>query len=135
MDLFYYLLSTFGSMAPWTRWLYVIVMIMFMVGLGAFFTPTVGIIVAIGLVVVALVVGAFKFILYRRQQKPAAAFGGELRQATATTPGQISDPAQLQRLEDLRQSFEKGLERFRTAGKDLYSLPWYVIVGEPGAGK
>ena len=27
------------------------------------------------------------------------------------------------------------MEKFATSGKDVYSMPWYVVVGEPGAGK
>ena len=29
----------------------------------------------------------------------------------------------------------KGSRNLRSAGKDFYGLPWYVIVGEPGSGK
>lgn len=49
--------------------------------------------------------------------------------------GSISDAAQRAKLDDLRQVFENGVEKFNNAGKDLYSLPWYVVVGEPGSGK
>jgi hypothetical protein len=51
------------------------------------------------------------------------------------TPEALNDPARRARLADLRKNFEKGVERYRATGKDLYKLPWYVIVGEPGAGK
>lgn len=37
--------------------------------------------------------------------------------------------------EDLARKFEEGLEKFRAAGKSVYDLPWYLIVGEPGGGK
>ena len=39
------------------------------------------------------------------------------------------------RLDDLRRVFESGIEKFRAAGKNLYALPWYLVVGEPGSGK
>jgi hypothetical protein len=57
-----------------------------------------------------------------------------LRSAGAGRQG-IGDPEQLARLDDLRKKFEEGIATFRTAGKSLYSLPWYVILGEPGSGK
>jgi hypothetical protein len=47
----------------------------------------------------------------------------------------IGDPEQLARIDDLRKKFEEGIATFRTAGKSLYSLPWHVILGEPGSGK
>ena len=31
--------------------------------------------------------------------------------------------------------YQSILEKFRAAGKDIYSLPWYVVCGEPGSGK
>src|SRR5687768_17611356 len=112
MELLYYLLSSFGNLAPWTRWVFVILPLLVILGLGALLTPMVGIIVAIGLVVIGLAIGGFRFLLHRKRQKKSAEFGGELRTASGVTPGQINDPAQRQRLEDLRQSFEKGLEKF-----------------------
>ena len=53
----------------------------------------------------------------------------------AAAPHGISEPARRASLDDLRRKFEQGVAKFRAAGKDLYSLPWYIIVGEPGGGK
>src|SRR3954468_9883833 len=50
-------------------------------------------------------------------------------------PQGISEPARRARLDDLRRNFEQGVEKFRAAGKNMYSVPWYVLVGEPGSGK
>lgn len=47
----------------------------------------------------------------------------------------VNDPAEIARLDDMRNNFQKGIQTFREYGKDIYSLPWYVIVGEPGSGK
>jgi len=35
----------------------------------------------------------------------------------------------------MRKKFQSGVEAYKSRGKDLYKLPWYVIVGEPGSGK
>ena len=35
----------------------------------------------------------------------------------------------------LRQKFHQGLQEFKSRGKDIYKLPWYVIIGESGSGK
>lgn len=51
------------------------------------------------------------------------------------TPGAGNDPAEIARLDNLRKQFQKGIDTFKEYGKDFYSLPWYVMVGEPGSGK
>lgn len=33
------------------------------------------------------------------------------------------------------KKFREGVDKFKQAGKSLYEMPWYVMVGEPGAGK
>lgn len=135
MNIIYLLLGAFSGLPAWTRWVFIGLSIASTLGIGLFLSPTAAIIVVIGLVVVALLVAGFWLLVRRARQKKAAAFGGDLRQQTATTPGEIADPARRARLEDLRRNFEKGVEKFRAAGKNLYEVPWYVIVGEPGAGK
>ena len=45
---------------------------------------------------------------------------------SAATPQGISEPARRTGMDDLRRNFETGVAKFRAAGKNLYSLPWYV---------
>ncbi len=68
----------------------------------------------------------------RRKSRP---FERRLRDAAAMTPRAGADAAKRARLEDIRKRFEEGIEVFRQHGKDLYSVPWYLMVGEPGSGK
>jgi hypothetical protein len=135
MTILYALLGAFQSLPAWTRWIFVALSLAITLGFGAFLDTTAAIIVIVGLLVVGLVIAGFWLLIKRRREKKAAAFGGDLQQQSATTPGGIADPARRARLEDLRRNFEKGIETFRAAGKNLYEVPWYVIVGEPGAGK
>ena len=83
---------------------------------------------------VLLVGGYFLWTAWRRK-KQNAKLGGELQQHSTAAPRELSDPGQRARLDDLRKKFESGVEAYRSRGKDLYKLPWYVIVGEPGSGK
>ncbi len=53
----------------------------------------------------------------------------------SSSPQQVSGAKKLADLDSLRRVFASGVEKFRSAGKDLYSLPWYVLVGQPGSGK
>ncbi len=62
-------------------------------------------------------------------------FTSALRGSASGWDGSVSDPAEIARLDDLRSNFFKGIQTFQEFGKDIYSLPWYVIVGEPGSGK
>ena len=135
MNIIYALLGAFSGLPTWTRWVFVALSLAITLGLGSFFDSKVGIIITVGVVGVGCLVGLLWAFVKRRREKRAAAFGGDLQQQSAATPGGISDPARRARLEDLRKNFEKGVETFRAAGKNLYDVPWYVIVGEPGAGK
>lgn len=44
-------------------------------------------------------------------------------------------PAARAELEDMRNKFEDGVEKYRSNGKDLYKLPRYLLVGPPASGK
>ena len=97
--------------------------------------PRAPLIVAAGLILIALAV--FAWMLYQKWQgkKRAKALGGQLSSHSAGAPNAINDPAHLAKLDDLRQNFSRGLEKFQAVGKDLYSLPWYIVCGAPGSGK
>jgi DNA polymerase III delta prime subunit len=88
-----------------------------------------------GLLLIGLLLGGF--ILYQQWKVKRASmkFSAGLEQVNSFSPGSVADPSQRARLVDLRQVFEKGLKEFSNAGKDLYSLPWYLVCGEPGSGK
>ncbi|MBY0262290.1 MAG: hypothetical protein K2Q20_08085, partial [Phycisphaerales bacterium] len=88
-----------------------------------------------GLFVVALLMLTYGLILQSLQRKAAAPLDQGLASNWGTAPTGITEPARRARLDDMRKSFEKGLETFRQSGKSLYALPWYLVVGEPGSGK
>lgn len=97
-------------------------------GIGALLTVIVGSSVVIGGIV------GWRTWLSRRDEQRASPFAGMLA-GSAAGPSRIAEPARRARLDELRKSFETGIEKFRSAGKSLYSVPWYVLVGEPGSGK
>src|SRR5256886_11639741 len=53
----------------------------------------------------------------------------------AAAPRAISDPKKRADLDKVRQKFQTGLQEFKSRGKDIYKLPWHVIIGESGSGK
>jgi len=92
-------------------------------------------ILTIGLVAVFGVMVLYQYILKFLQKRKASPLSMGIAGNAAAAPQGISEPARRARLDDLRRNFEQGVEKFRAAGKNLYSVPWYVLVGEPGSGK
>ena len=88
---------------------------------------------AILLVLVILLI--FRLVLKWLTARRSAPFTQTVQRAAGDTPNAISSPGSRAKLDDLRRNFDAGVSRFRAAGKDLYKLPWYLLVGEPGSGK
>ena len=128
-------LGSFVYFPPWLRTTIYLLVALSLVGIGIGFSPTVALIAGIGILFVVVVLGIYSYVLKHRWKARTAALGGELQQNTQATPSAINDPARKARLEDLRKRFQQGLDKFKAVGKDLYRLPWYVVVGEPAAGK
>lgn len=87
--------------------------------------------VVVGLLVLAIYGVALKALDKRR----ISPFQASLGENVGAAPKQVRDPAARARIDELRSKFEEGAGVFREHGKDLYSIPWYLIVGEPGSGK
>jgi len=78
----------------------------------------------------------FRWFLKWREKGKSLPFVSKLMRTAGGTPqGVGADPAKRARLDDLRKKFEEGVEKFRSAGKNVYGLPWYLLVGPSGAGK
>ena len=109
-------------------------------GLGAVVAavtiPKIGIWVALAIILFAVIIFGCYFLVQRaRKKKKSKDFEGAIESQTAASPRAISDPNRKAALDKLRQKFQKGLTEFKSRGKDIYKLPWYVIIGEPGSGK
>ena len=68
-----------------------------------------------------------------RRQQQVLSSGVEAQ--SGAVPKTISDPRQRADLDALRRKFLDGLQVFKSRGKDIYKLPWFVIIGESGSGK
>jgi hypothetical protein len=95
----------------------------------AFFIALIGIVAIVGLVFV------WQFYVGWRGRQRSRAMTGQLTAHSAGRPSTLNDPAHIATLDRLRENFSRGIEKFEAVGKDLYSLPWYVVCGEPGSGK
>src|SRR5688572_20003660 len=105
------------------------------IAFAALIDPRAVTILLIGVVIIILALVVWYWYQRRKAQKRARALSGQISANTGAAPNAISDPAGRAKLDELRRNFQSGVDKFRTAGKDLYSLPWYVICGEPGSGK
>ncbi|UCD74775.1 MAG: hypothetical protein JSV91_13425 [Phycisphaerales bacterium] len=92
-------------------------------------------VIIIGLVLVGLMLALYRFLLIRRKKRKAKPFEKDLADSGGAVPQAVSDVADRARMDEMRKRFEKGVATFKEHGKDLYGLPWYVIIGEPGSGK
>ena len=107
---------------------------------GALFTllhsrPMVLAIMVVGIVLVGVLLVACRYVLERRKKRKAAPLERGIKDNSGSVPQNVSEPAQRANLDGLRRNFESGVEKFRSAGRDLYSLPWYLVAGESGSGK
>lgn len=110
------------------------------VGAGGMFaafggSSTALIVVVAGLVVIGGLLMAYMFLLKMLQKRKAAPMEKSIAGNAAAAPTGITEPARRARVDDLRKNFDTGVEKFKAAGKNLYALPWYLLVGEPGSGK
>ena len=97
--------------------------------------PSVRTFLIIAIIMLAIVTALYFGWKAWKQKQQNQQLGGEISQHSAGTPRGVSAPGQLARLDDMRKKFQSGVEAYKSRGKDLYKLPWYVIVGEPGSGK
>ena len=92
-------------------------------------------IAALGIVLVVVAIFFWQFYLKWRGRQRTKAMSGQLSAHTSGRPSSINDPAHIATLDRLRENFSRGIDKFHAVGKDLYSLPWYIVCGEPGSGK
>ena len=89
----------------------------------------------LGVVVVGGIIALYMMLLKKGKKRKAAKFGKEMQSQSAGAPQGVSEAEQIAKVDDMRRKFDEGMACFKSAGKDVYSLPWYMIVGEPGSGK
>ena len=86
MNELFYLLGSFVNLPPWLRNTIYILVALSLVGIGVGFSPTVALIVGIGVLFVVVVLGIYSYVLKHRREARTAALGGELQQNTQVTP-------------------------------------------------
>ncbi len=88
-----------------------------------------------GIYITVGVVAALGSMLFERSKKAKSKdFAKGVEQNAGSAEG-VKDPNKIAQIDHMRKEFQKGIETYKKYGKDLYSLPWYVVVGEAGSGK
>ena len=113
------LLVVLGTLAP----------ILFML-----FKGNVLVVVAVIYVIVGAVAGLGVLFYERDKKTKASDFGKSLATNAASEKG-IKDPNEIAKANEMAKTFQSGIDIYKQHGKDLYSLPWYVVVGESESGK
>ena len=130
------LLQAFANLPPATKIAVGLLAIAAVGGVVMLFGGALAIYVVLGgLLVVGVLLAGYQGVLAMLARRHAAPMERSITSNAAMTPLGITAPARRARLDDLRKNFETGVDKFRAAGKNLYALPWYLLVGEPGSGK
>jgi hypothetical protein len=87
------------------------------------------------LAVFLLLFGAYYFWRRTRARQRRRLFSAAIQAQATVAPRSVSDPNERAALDRLRQKFQTGVNEFTSRGRDIYKLPWYVFIGEPGSGK
>ena len=88
-----------------------------------------------GIATVGLLLVMYAGLLRWLNKRKSRPMEQQVLSSTSSGPQSMSDPERIAQVDDLRRKFEEGIATFKAAGKSLYSLPWYMILGESGSGK
>lgn len=129
------LIRAFGDLPLGVRIAVAVVALALIVTLAIVLPPAIGLIIAIGVPAAVGTLVIYALVMRTLSKRREGPFLRRLTENASAAPGAVKDPAARARLDDLRRQFEEGIQTFKDHGKDLYSVPWYALVGEPGSGK
>ena len=87
----------------------------------------------LGLLLIVVAIVIFEQVRKGREKQKGKAFEGELRkdsQAAGASKEEVREA-----LKDLSVKWLEAVQNLKGAGLDIYSLPWYLLIGEPQSGK
>jgi tetratricopeptide (TPR) repeat protein len=95
-----------------------------------------GLVVALIILLLLVLFGSSYLLLIKLKiQQGSRRFLNWLVPDAARVPVEVKDAKRQVELDNLRKRFLEGVEVYRARGKDIYSVPWFVIIGESGSGK
>lgn len=88
-----------------------------------------------GLYIAIGAIGGLGCLVFERSQKTKADDFSKSVETNAASADGLKDPQKIAQMDHMRKEFQRGIDIYKKHGKDLYSLPWYVVVGESESGK
>jgi len=98
-------------------------------------SPMMLLIIVVGLVVAIGAWWLVKFMYKHREKAKELTLVRRMFASASGGPAAGADPAKRAAIDSMRRSFEEGVEKFRAAGKNVYTLPWILLAGPSGSGK
>lgn len=86
-----------------------------------------------GLLVILLILWGFNAMLKSGQRKRAKSFEGNL--GMQSRQAGVGKEEVREALAELAEKWQTAVTQLREAGMSIYSLPWYLLIGEPQSGK
>ena len=83
----------------------------------------------------ALLLGACFGYRALSRRKRERQFSNDLQQHSTVVGTGIRSAKDKASLDELRGKFNKGMQVYKSKGKDIYSVPWYLFIGTAGSGK
>ena len=102
--------------------------------LGAINNPQMTGVFSIVYISIGAIAGLGVFLFERSNQSKAKDFAKSVETNASSAEG-LKDPQRIAQMDHMRKEFQRGIDIYKKHGKDLYSLPWYVVVGESESGK
>ncbi|MBK9967471.1 MAG: hypothetical protein IPP07_22385 [Holophagales bacterium] len=87
-----------------------------------------------GLILIALAVAAFDFFLKKGDKARGGAFEKDLARDAQGGAGASKQEVR-EAVKELSQKWTESLAQLKGTGLQIYSLPWYLLIGEPQSGK
>lgn len=84
--------------------------------------------------IIGAIAGLGVITFERRKKKKSKEFSDDVQSNASSAEG-IRDPNMIAQMDHMRKEFQRGIDIYQKHGKSLYSLPWYVVVGESESGK
>ena len=85
-------------------------------------------------IAIGAIAGLGVLFFERSNRSKANDFSKSVETNAASAEG-LKDPQKIAQMDHMRKEFQRGIDIYKNHGKNLYSLPWYVVVGESESGK
>ncbi|MGE3166145.1 MAG: type VI secretion protein IcmF/TssM N-terminal domain-containing protein [Planctomycetota bacterium] len=102
-------------------------------GLASLWNTKVAIAVLVVIALVALALFVIQWVLKRFEKRRSAELASALESGDGGAG--VADEERRQAIAEVREQWNRAVNELKATGMNLYSLPWYMLIGEPACGK